>query len=69
MSVPHATLSAFPLVEERAVQNFKVTWVQDGEPKRSVVAYGKSSAESRKAELEREDGVTDVEIVEVKPGE
>lgn len=69
LSVPHATLSAFPLVEECAVQNYKVIWVQDGEPKRSTVAYDRPSADDRAARLEQEAGVTDVRVVEVKPGE
>lgn len=69
LSVPHATLSAFPLAEEHVVQNFKVTWVQAGRSMRSGVAYDKPSAEDRKARLGQEDGVTDVQVVEVKPGE
>ncbi|WP_185893450.1 hypothetical protein [Streptomyces sp. WAC08241] len=51
------------------MQNYKVAWVQDGEPKRSGVAYDKPSAEDRKARLEQEDGITDVQIIQVKPGE
>ncbi|WP_204116760.1 hypothetical protein [Streptomyces sp. CS081A] len=51
------------------MENFKVAWMQDGEPKRSTVAYDRPSAEDRKARLEREAGVSDVKIVKVKPGE
>ncbi|MFF8840517.1 hypothetical protein [Streptomyces sp. NPDC015130] len=51
------------------MQNYRVTWVQDGREKRSGVSYDQPSAESRKARLEQEDGVTDVRIVPVKPGE
>ncbi|MGW8366131.1 hypothetical protein ACWGK1_37000 [Streptomyces wedmorensis] len=52
------------------VQNYRVTWTRDGEPKRSGVAYDLPSAEHRKTllELQKEDGVADVEIVPEKPG-
>ncbi|MFF6844723.1 hypothetical protein ACFY8X_39035 [Streptomyces tanashiensis] len=42
--------------------------MQDGQPKRSGVAYDLPSAEHRKARLKQEDGVTDIEIVPEKPG-
>ncbi|MBB4984993.1 hypothetical protein [Streptomyces nymphaeiformis] len=51
------------------MQNFKVTWVQAGEPKRSTVAYDRPSADDRAARLGQEAGVTDVQVIEVKPGE
>ncbi|MFC7794606.1 hypothetical protein [Streptomyces cinereoruber] len=51
------------------MENYKLTWKKDGEPKRSGVAYDKPSAEDRKTRLEQEDGVTDVQITKVKPGE
>ncbi|MFI0929692.1 hypothetical protein ACH4TP_38075 [Streptomyces sp. NPDC021012] len=50
------------------MQNFRVTWTQDGQPKRSGVAYDLPSAEHRKVRLEQETGVADVEIVPEKPG-
>lgn len=50
------------------MQNYRVTWTQDGQSKRSGVTYDLPSAEHRKARLEQETGVTDVEIVPEKPG-
>ncbi|MFH8627790.1 hypothetical protein ACH4A8_38885 [Streptomyces vietnamensis] len=51
------------------MQNFKVTWLQDGTPMQSGVAYDKPSAEGRAARLEQEGGVSEVRVIEVKPGE
>lgn len=50
------------------MQNFKVRWTEGDKVRTSVVSYGASSAEHRKQELEGL-GVTDVEIISVKPGE
>ncbi|MGA5869286.1 hypothetical protein [Streptomyces cinereoruber] len=51
------------------MENFKVVWLENGEPKRSTVAYDRPSAEDRVARLEQEAGVTDVKVIKVKPGE
>ncbi|MFC8008707.1 hypothetical protein [Streptomyces cinereoruber] len=51
------------------MQNYKLTWKKNGATKRSGVAYDKPSADHRKARLEQEDGVTDVQVIKVKPGE
>lgn len=51
------------------MQNFALTWTDTaGTPRASAVAYDKTSAERRKAELEAA-GCTAVEIVPTKPGE
>ncbi|MGW6248055.1 hypothetical protein [Streptomyces roseolus] len=51
------------------MKNFRVLWLQDGREMRSGVAYDEASAEARKRVLESEAGVSEVRVVEVKPGE
>ena len=49
--------------------NYGLTWTDpDGTPRAASVSYDKASAEQRKQELEAA-GCTQVEIVEIKPGE
>ncbi|GAA2770490.1 hypothetical protein [Streptomyces showdoensis] len=50
---------------------FRITWAQQGQDERkvSVVSYSEKAAETYKARKAAEDGVSDVEVVEVKPGE
>ncbi|WP_406369738.1 hypothetical protein OG788_07945 [Streptomyces sp. NBC_00647] len=49
--------------------SFGLTWTDpDGTAQASVVSYDRASADDRKARLEA-GGATDVEIVEIKPGE
>jgi hypothetical protein len=51
------------------MQNFALLWTDpDGRPRASAVAYDKTSADERRAELE-DAGCTDIEIVSVKPGQ
>ncbi|MER7053512.1 hypothetical protein [Streptomyces sp. NPDC000351] len=51
------------------MQNYSLTWTDaKGVPRASAVAYDKPSVDRRKTELERA-GATDIDIVEVKPGE
>ncbi|MFE2048035.1 hypothetical protein ACFXAS_05970 [Streptomyces sp. NPDC059459] len=51
------------------MQNYSLTWTDTkGVPHASAVAYDKPSAGRRKTELEKA-GATDIDIVEVKPGE
>jgi hypothetical protein len=55
--------------EDDPMQNYALTWTDpDGRPRASAVAYDKTSADERRGELE-DAGCTDIEIVEVKPGE
>lgn len=51
------------------MRNFRLLWLQKGREMRSGTAYDKASAEARKAALEQEAGVSEVRVVEVKPGE
>lgn len=69
LSVPPATLVSFPLVRECVMRNFRVLWLLDGREVRSGVAYDEPSAEARRVALEGEAGVSEVRVVEVKPGE
>jgi hypothetical protein len=48
--------------------NYRVEWTQDGRRRTSAVSYDDASAKGRKADLEAA-GATDIEIVQVKPGE
>ncbi len=52
------------------MENYRLAWTQDGRDGRQVsaVTYGLSAAEDYKLLKEAQDGVTDVEIVPVKPG-
>ncbi|WP_406066159.1 hypothetical protein OG462_41510 [Streptomyces sp. NBC_01077] len=52
------------------MKSYRPTWKQDGrdEQQVSAVTYGLSAAEDYKARKESEGGVSDVEIVPVKPG-
>lgn len=51
------------------MKNFRVKYARpDGGKRTTVVAYGRTSADER-AENLRQAGNTDVEIIEVKPGE
>ncbi|MFD6360167.1 hypothetical protein ACFWFX_09970 [Streptomyces roseolus] len=51
------------------MRNFRVLWLENGREMRSGAAYDEASAEARKARLEQEAGVSEVRVVEVKPGE
>lgn len=51
------------------MKNYALTWTDPGgTPRASASAYDQPSVNRRKAELE-DAGCTDIEIVEVKPGE
>lgn len=51
------------------MQNYALTWTDpDGTPRSSAVAYDKTSGE-RQAQNLRDAHCTDVELVEVKPGQ
>ncbi|MDT0608905.1 hypothetical protein [Streptomyces lancefieldiae] len=51
------------------MQSYSFTWTDpDGTARASAVAYDEISAERRRDELERA-GVTDIDRVDVKPGE
>lgn len=51
------------------MQSYSFTWTDpDGTPRASAVAYDRISADRRRAELEQTGG-SDIEQVEVKPGE
>jgi hypothetical protein len=51
------------------MKNYALTWTDTtGTPRASAVAYDEKSADKRRRELE-DAGCTDIEIVEVKPGE
>ncbi|MFE7547050.1 hypothetical protein [Streptomyces gardneri] len=49
------------------MQSYRLKWTQNGQPKQSGVVYDLPSAEARKARLEAEPDVTDIEIVPEKP--
>jgi hypothetical protein len=48
--------------------SFRVEWNQDGRRHSSAVSYDEPSAKSRRADLDAA-GATEIEIVQVKPGE
>jgi hypothetical protein len=51
------------------MQSYGFTWTDpDGTPRASAVAYDEISADPRRDELEKA-GATDIERVDVKPGE
>ncbi|MET7276507.1 hypothetical protein ABZS59_35925 [Streptomyces flaveolus] len=51
------------------MQSYGFTWTDtDGTPRASAVAYDEISADRRRDELEKA-GATDIERVDVKPGE
>lgn len=56
---------------EDTVESYRLTWTKDGrdETQVSAVTYGQSAAEDYKARKTAEPGVSDVQIVPVKPGE
>ncbi|MFB7592368.1 hypothetical protein [Streptomyces sp. NPDC056169] len=60
-----------PGTTEDDVQIYRLMWTREGRDERqvSVVSYDAKSAEHYKARKEAEDGVSDIEIVPVKPGE
>ncbi|MGW7310008.1 hypothetical protein ACWGI1_31160 [Streptomyces sp. NPDC054835] len=53
------------------MQVFKITWVQDDQTERKVwpVSYSEKAAETYKRRKAAEEGVSDVEVVEVKPSQ
>ncbi|MFJ7990262.1 hypothetical protein [Streptomyces sp. NPDC096351] len=53
------------------MESYRLTWAKDGHDVRleSAVTYGKTAAEDYKARKAKEAGVTDVQIVPVKPGQ
>ena len=53
------------------MQIYRLTWTKAGRDERQVsaVSYDKASAEHYKTRKQAEDGVSDVQIVPVKPGE
>lgn len=53
------------------MQSYRLTWTKAGRDERQVsaVSYDAKSAERYKVRKEAEDGVSDVQIVPVKPGE
>ncbi|MFD9047856.1 hypothetical protein [Streptomyces zaomyceticus] len=55
---------------EYTVKNYRLEWTQDGrdEGQVSAVTYGESAAQDYKARKEAETGVSDVQVVPVKPG-
>ena len=60
-----------PRTTEDEVQIYRLMWTRAGRDERQVsaVSYDATSAEHYKARKEAEDGVSDVEIVPVKPGQ
>jgi hypothetical protein len=51
------------------VKSFRVLWTEDGQERRSAVAYDATCAQERVNELEARVDVSNVRSVLVKPGE
>lgn len=49
--------------------NYRVQWMQGGKKRTSAVSYDLPSAEDRKRALEAEGTATDINIVQVQPGQ
>ncbi|MEU7032018.1 hypothetical protein AB0A60_35635 [Streptomyces sp. NPDC046275] len=46
------------------MENFKITWVQDGEPRESTVSFSRTAAETYLPDYQARPGASDVRIVE-----
>ncbi|MFF5939020.1 hypothetical protein [Streptomyces sp. NPDC012508] len=51
------------------MQCFRLAWTMNGERQTSAVSFSEGAARAYKASYEAREGVTDVEIVLVQPGE